>query len=66
MLFLEHGKQVLGQVFDVFGQVTEPFYCVRFNSGDHIKEKGVQRDMLVYCAPKTPHTAYVFMPHVLR
>lgn len=28
VLFLNHGKQLLGQVFDVFGQITEPMYMV--------------------------------------
>jgi H/ACA ribonucleoprotein complex non-core subunit NAF1 len=29
VLFLDHGKTFLGQVFDVFGQVSEPMYMVR-------------------------------------
>jgi H/ACA ribonucleoprotein complex non-core subunit NAF1 len=28
VLFLDHGKTFLGQVFDVFGQVSEPMYMV--------------------------------------
>ena len=28
VLFLDHGKTILGQVFDVFGQVSEPMYMV--------------------------------------
>ncbi|KAJ9577099.1 hypothetical protein L9F63_006307 [Diploptera punctata] len=66
ILFLDHGKQTLGQIFDVFGQVNEPLYCIRFNSREHIKERGIERDMIVYCAPKTPHTSYVFIPHLLQ
>lgn len=66
ILFLDHGRQTLGQIFDVFGPVTEPLYCVRFNSADHIKEKGIEKDMKVYCAPKTQHTSYVFVPDLLR
>lgn len=30
-LFLDHGKTFLGQVFDVFGQVSEPMYMVKRN-----------------------------------
>ncbi|PNF32837.1 hypothetical protein B7P43_G04336 [Cryptotermes secundus] len=66
ILFLDHGRQTLGQIFDVFGPVSEPLYCVRFNSTDHIKEKGIEKDMAVYCAPKTQHTSYVFVPDLLR
>jgi len=66
ILFLDHGRRPLGQIFDVFGPVTEPLYCVRFNSAEHIKEKGIEKDMAVYCAPKTQHTSYVFVPDLLR
>lgn len=31
VLFLDHGKTFLGQVFDVFGQVSEPMYMVIAN-----------------------------------
>lgn len=29
VLFLNNGKQILGQVFDVFGNVSEPMYMVK-------------------------------------
>lgn len=61
VLFLDHGKKILGQVFDVFGPVSEPMYMVRFNSAQHIAEQGVQLGMEVYFAPRTKHTAYVFL-----
>ena len=37
VLFLDHGKRALGRVFDVIGPVALPYYCVRFNSKDHIQ-----------------------------
>ncbi|XP_053990219.1 H/ACA ribonucleoprotein complex non-core subunit NAF1, partial [Hylaeus volcanicus] len=30
VLFVEKGQRALGKIFDVFGQVSEPHYCVRF------------------------------------
>ena len=66
VLFLEHGKKTLGRVFDVFGQVNEPLYMVRFNSAEHIKEQGIEIGMDVYFAPRTPHTAYVFIDALIK
>lgn len=65
ILFLEKGKRVLGRIFDVFGQVKEPHYCVRFNTSEHIKESNIQRDMIVYFVPNSEHTSLVF-PSELR
>lgn len=65
VLFFEDG-QPLGQIFDVFGPVTEPYYCVRFNSDEHIKEKNIVKDQIVYCAPKTEYTSYVFVNQLLK
>jgi H/ACA ribonucleoprotein complex non-core subunit NAF1 len=56
VLFLDQGDRALGAIFDVIGQVKQPFYCIRFNSLEHISSKGVEKGMLVYCAPATPHT----------
>ncbi|XP_021922316.1 H/ACA ribonucleoprotein complex non-core subunit NAF1 isoform X2 [Zootermopsis nevadensis] len=65
VLFLDHGRITLGYIFDVFGPVGEPLYCVRFNSAEHIKEKGIKKDMIVYCAPTNEHTSYVFLQDLL-
>lgn len=65
VLFFE-GGQPLGQIFDVFGPITEPYYCVRFNSNEHIKEKNIVKDQIVYCAPKTEYTSYVFVNQLLK
>lgn len=65
VLFFE-GGQSFGQIFDVFGPVTEPYYCVRFNSDEQIKEKNIVKDQIVYCAPKTEYTSYVFVNQLLK
>jgi len=66
VLFLDNGKKTLGKVFDVFGQVNEPIYMVRFNSAEHISEKGIQVGMEVFFAPRTPHTAFVFIDALMK
>ncbi|KPJ14595.1 H/ACA ribonucleoprotein complex non-core subunit NAF1 [Papilio machaon] len=67
ILFLDNGARALGKVFDVFGPVTEPHYCVRFNSVDHVKERGVQPGMDVYIAPRSrDHTNYVFLTELMK
>ncbi|XP_072945165.1 uncharacterized protein [Epargyreus clarus] len=66
VLFLENGAKTLGKVFDVFGQVTEPHYCVRFNSAEHVRARGVQPGADVFVAPHTPHTNYVFLTDLMK
>lgn len=66
VLFLDKGQRTLGRIFDVIGPVCEPAYCVRFNSVEHIREKGIEKEMVVYCAPKTDHTSYVFLGELLK
>ncbi|XP_034943751.1 H/ACA ribonucleoprotein complex non-core subunit NAF1 [Chelonus insularis] len=66
ILFIDKGKRPLGRVFDVFGPVTEPHYCVRFNSGEHIQESNIKIGMTVYYCPNTPYTTLVFMTDLLK
>lgn len=66
VLFLDRGQNTLGHVFDIFGQVTEPMYMVRFNSPQHIIDKGVKVDDEVYFAPRTKHTAFVFLDPLMK
>ncbi|XP_068617740.1 H/ACA ribonucleoprotein complex non-core subunit NAF1 [Battus philenor] len=67
ILFLDNGARALGRVFDVFGPVTEPHYCVRFNSQDHVKERGVEPGMDVFIAPRDRnHTNYVFLSELMK
>lgn len=65
VLFLDRGARPLGRIFDVMGPVKEPLYCVRFNSRQHIDEQNIQPGMLVYCAPQTEHSNFVFLQHLL-
>ncbi|XP_018798378.1 PREDICTED: H/ACA ribonucleoprotein complex non-core subunit NAF1 isoform X2 [Bactrocera latifrons] len=66
VLFLEKGKRVLGEVFDVLGQVADPLYCVRFNNNQHIQEKGINVGDVVYVAPKTEYTQYVILSSLMK
>ncbi|XP_067624094.1 H/ACA ribonucleoprotein complex non-core subunit NAF1 isoform X2 [Eurosta solidaginis] len=66
VLFLEQGKRVLGEVFDVLGQVADPLYCVRFNTNQQIYEKGINIGDVVYVAPKTDHTHYVILSSLTK
>lgn len=66
VLFLDFGKRTLGHIFDVIGPVNQPIYCVRFNSAEHILEKTVSPGMSVFYAPKTEHTAYVFLEQLMK
>ncbi|KAL0870956.1 hypothetical protein ABMA27_004779 [Loxostege sticticalis] len=66
VLFLDNGAKTLGKVFDVFGPVTEPHYCVRFNSREHAASRGAAPGADVYYAPRTDHTNYVFLAELLK
>lgn len=66
VLFLDNGAKALGKVFDVFGPVTEPHYCVRFNSQEHVRERGVQAGADVFIAPASQHTSYVFLSELMK
>ena len=67
VLFLDQGLRALGQVFDVIGPVAQPYYCVRFNSKEHIDSKAITNGMDVYYAPKNDEfTSYVFLEQLMR
>lgn len=66
VLFLEKGSRVLGRIFDVFGPVKEPYYCVRFNNEDHIKENNIKIGMTVYYWPNSPYTTLVFLSELAK
>ena len=40
VLLLED-RSVIGKIYETFGPVPQPYYSVRFNSDDDIKEKGI-------------------------
>ncbi|CAG9130698.1 unnamed protein product [Plutella xylostella] len=67
VLFLDNGAKALGKVFDVFGPVNEPHYCVRFNSAAHAAARGAAPGTDVYIAPRrTDHTNYVFLAELMN
>lgn len=66
VLFVEKGQRTLGRIFDVFGQVNEPHYCVRFNNSKHIKECNIKVGMTVYYCPNTEYTSLVFLHELLK
>lgn len=66
VLFLQKGQKVLGEVFDVLGQVADPLYCVRFNSNQQIKEKEINLGDKVYCAPRTEHTQLIILSNLTK
>ena len=66
VLFLENGGRPLGKIFDVMGPVIQPFYCIRFNSEEHVKQNRIVRGMPVYFAPRTEHTSFIFLAELLN
>ncbi|KAG7200310.1 hypothetical protein KM043_017774 [Ampulex compressa] len=66
VLFMEKGRKALGKIFDVFGQVNEPHYCVRFNNTEDIKEKDIKIGIIVYYCPNTPYTSLVFLHELIK
>lgn len=66
VLFRSGGDPV-GQVFDVFGPVANPYYVVRFNKPEDITEKGYQKGDPVYYAPlHADMTQYVFVSELKK
>lgn len=65
VLFLDKGNVALGRVFDVLGNISEPLYCVRFNSNEEIVAKGLTPGTPVFVAPKTEHTTFVILGNLM-
>lgn len=51
VLFTKEGT-VLGQIFDVFGTITEPHYSIRFTSYTQISERAISLGLEVYFLPQ--------------
>ncbi|KAK6178770.1 hypothetical protein SNE40_011281 [Patella caerulea] len=61
VLFCEN-RNVFGKVFEIFGPVACPFYSVRFNNCDDIKNRNIEVGDQVYCAPNLEElTQYIFI-----
>ncbi|NWZ75977.1 NAF1 protein, partial [Poecile atricapillus] len=60
-IIFKEDRQVAGKIFEIFGPVSHPFYVMRFNSSDHIKERGINVQDSMYFAPSVKDfTQYIF------
>ncbi|KAM3672935.1 H/ACA ribonucleoprotein complex non-core subunit NAF1 [Ammospiza maritima maritima] len=60
-IIFKEDRQAVGKIFEVFGPVSHPFYVIRFNSSEHIKEKGINVQDSMYFAPSVEDfTQYIF------
>lgn len=59
ILFKSDGQPV-GQIFDVFGSITEPHYSIRFTNKERIIEMGIQSGLDIYFLPQTDRTITKF------
>ncbi|GAB1866232.1 H/ACA ribonucleoprotein complex non-core subunit NAF1 [Camponotus japonicus] len=66
VLFLEKGERALGKILDVFGPVSEPNYCICFNSCEHIQENNIKVGMPVYYCPNTQYTSLIFLHELYK
>ncbi|XP_070647105.1 H/ACA ribonucleoprotein complex non-core subunit NAF1 isoform X4 [Bos indicus] len=54
-------RQAAGKIFEIFGPVAHPFYVLRFNSSEHIENKGIKIKDTMYFAPSMKDfTQYIF------
>ncbi|XP_023655139.1 uncharacterized protein naf1 [Paramormyrops kingsleyae] len=57
----DEARRSVGKVFEIFGPVCRPYYLLRFNSADHISEKGLKLNDTMYFAPSLKDfTDYIF------
>ncbi|KYM95472.1 PREDICTED: H/ACA ribonucleoprotein complex non-core subunit NAF1 [Cyphomyrmex costatus] len=66
VLFVNKGTKALGKIFDVFGSVNEPYYCVRFNGAKHIEDNDIKVGMQVYYCPNSEYTSLVFLHELTK
>ncbi|NWH92307.1 NAF1 protein, partial [Aegithalos caudatus] len=60
-IIFKEDRQAAGKIFEIFGPVSHPFYVIRFNSREHIKEKGINVQDCMYFAPSVEDfTQYIF------
>ncbi|NXG03402.1 NAF1 protein, partial [Sakesphorus luctuosus] len=60
-VIFKENRQAAGKIFEIFGPVLHPFYVLRFNSSEHIKEKGINVQDSMYFAPSVKDfTQYIF------
>ncbi|XP_037233466.1 H/ACA ribonucleoprotein complex non-core subunit NAF1 [Falco rusticolus] len=60
-IIFKEDRQAAGKIFEIFGPVLHPFYVLRFNSSEHIKEKGINVHDSMYFVPSVEDfTQYIF------
>ncbi|NXI85318.1 NAF1 protein, partial [Rhipidura dahli] len=60
-IIFKEDRQAAGKIFEIFGPVSHPFYVIRFNSSEHIKEKGINVQDSMYFAPSVEDfTQFIF------
>ncbi|NXO82561.1 NAF1 protein, partial [Sitta europaea] len=60
-IIFKEDRQAAGKIFEIFGPVSHPFYVIRFNSREHIKETGINVQDSMYFAPSVEDfTQYIF------
>ncbi|NXC32236.1 NAF1 protein, partial [Campylorhamphus procurvoides] len=60
-IIFKEDRQAAGKIFEIFGPVSHPFYAIRFNGSEHIKEKGINVQDSMYFAPSVKDfTQYIF------
>ncbi|NWS33960.1 NAF1 protein, partial [Polioptila caerulea] len=60
-IIFKEDRQAAGKIFEIFGPVSHPFYVIRFNSPEHIKESGINIHDSMYFAPSVEDfTQYIF------
>lgn len=67
ILFRSNGQPV-GQIFDVFGAITEPHYSIRFTNKEQIAEKDIQPGLDIYFLPQTDRsiTKFAFVDEIKK
>ncbi|KAM9193129.1 H/ACA ribonucleoprotein complex non-core subunit NAF1 isoform 1-T1 [Mergus octosetaceus] len=60
-IIFKEDRQAAGKIFEIFGPVMHPFYVLRFNSAEHIKEKSINvRDNMYFAPSVQDFTQYIF------
>ncbi|XP_053316015.1 H/ACA ribonucleoprotein complex non-core subunit NAF1 [Spea bombifrons] len=65
VIFKEDRRSV-GKIFEIFGPVPHPFYVIRYNTKDQIKDKGFKIKDTMYFAPTVEDFTQYIIPDVLK
>ncbi|NXA77325.1 NAF1 protein, partial [Thryothorus ludovicianus] len=60
-IIFKENRRAAGKVFEIFGPVSHPFYAIRFNGPEHIKEHDINIHDKMYFVPSVEDfTQYIF------